>query len=47
MGGWHEPRDYVRPEERAEIIDGMPAGIWGDDVVQVSKVAQENIKELR
>ncbi|KAH0140876.1 putative uridine permease, partial [Aureobasidium melanogenum] len=44
---WHEPKDYVRPEERAEVLEGMPAGTWGDNVDGVSKVAQEEVKELR
>lgn len=44
---WHEPKDYVRPEERAEVLQGMPAETWGDDVDDVSKVVQEEVKELR
>jgi NCS1 family nucleobase:cation symporter-1 len=47
LGEWHEPKDYVRPEERAEVLEGMPAETWGDEVVGVSKLAQESVKELR
>jgi NCS1 family nucleobase:cation symporter-1 len=43
LNEWHEPKDYIRPEERVEVLEGRVADVETDSGAGDKEVGENGV----